>query len=130
MTFSSLASEEGCGFALDVCGGERQLAGSLADIASITNSSSARGVLVVTSDGAWSGEVHSNVGIGVATGVRFLLGANATLPADARLYLADGATLDLDGATHTVRTVYGNGMVVNGTLNETNPRGGAILIVH
>ena len=130
VTFSSLASEEGCGFALDVCGGERQLAGSLADIASITNSSSARGVLVVTSDGAWSGEVHSNVGIGVATGVRFLLGADATLPADARLYLADGATLDLDGETRTVRTVYGNGMVVNGTLNETNPRGGAILIVH
>jgi hypothetical protein len=74
--------------------------------------------------------VHSNVGIGVAAGVRFLLGADATLPADARLYLADGATLDLDGATRTVRTVYGNGMVVNGTLNETNPRGGAILIVH
>ena len=117
------------GFTLDVCGGDRQLAGSLADIASITNSSSARGVLTVTSSGVWSGEVHPNVGIGVAAGVRFRLGADTTLPANARLYLADGSTLDLDGATRTVRTVYGKGMVVNGTLNETNPRCGAIIIV-
>ena len=129
VTFESLASEEGRGFSLDVCGGDRELAGSLADIASITNSSSAHGVLAVASDGTWSGEVCHGVGIGVADGVRFRLGADATLPADARIYLGDGATLDLDGAERTVRTVYGNGTVVNGTLNETNPRGGMLLIV-
>ena len=129
VTFESLASEDGRGFTLDVCGGDRELAGSFADIASVTNSSSARGVLTVASDGAWSGDVSHGVGIGVADGVRFRLGADATLPADARLYLADGATLDLDGAERTVRTVYGNGTVVNGTLNETNPRGGTLLII-
>ena len=129
VTFESLASEDGRGFTLDVCGGDRELAGSLADIASITNSSSAHGVLTVASDGAWSGDVCHGVGIGVASGVRFRLGAGATLPADARIYLADGATLDLDGAERTVRTVYGNGTVVNGTLNETNPRGGTLLII-
>ena len=129
VTFESLASEDGRGFTLDVCGGDRELAGSLADIASITNSSSAHGVLTVASDGAWSGDVCPNVGIGVAAGVRFRLGAGATLPADARIYLADGATLDLDGAERTVRTVYGNGTVVNGALNETNPRGGTLLII-
>ena len=31
--------------------------------------------------------------------------------------------------TLSVRTVYGNGTVVNGTLNETNPRGGTLLII-
>lgn len=129
VTFASLVPQDE-GFILDVCGGVRTLAGSFAGIASVVNSSpTGRARLTAGTDGAWSGEIGSRVDLGVAAGATFRLGADATLPADARIHLEDGATLDLGGVARTIRTVYGDGDVVNGSLSETHPRTGLAILV-
>ena len=79
--------------------------------ATVTNSSATRTMLTLAAPGAYTIDPAKFAG------------------ANIRLVLEAGATLDLMGGTLTVERFTGDKSAVNGTIVETNPRGGLMLIV-
>lgn len=58
------------------------------------------------------------------------IGANQTLTENVNIVLDGGAVLDLGGVDRTIRRLtIVDGSVVNGTITETNPKKGALLLV-
>ena len=94
---------------LDLAGSDQTLAGF--DCAgSLVNTYAMKSTLTLTGDAAFE--------------------AGAAFGGKIDLVLKAGVTLDLGGGTFTIRRLVNEGgQVVNGTLNETNPKGGLLLLV-